>query len=219
MKTLRWLIVLSLASPVWSDVVRLKDGQRLEGQVKRSEDGWTVTGADGKVTQVAAGQVAAIEATGSAKGNEPGEAESRLQSLRAACENMTDAKAVLERYQQFTSQDRNAPVLAEAQKDVAAWTDRLGRGLVRVGAMWMTPRQRDELHARSGRMGVQAGEMIKQGRLKEAERLLDEAIAADPDSAAAAYVRGVLSYQQEQIPAGARVLRPPPPWWRSMRRR
>ena len=66
----RWSLVLvgglTLAAVppwvAWADVVQLKDGTRLEGEIKRADDGWLVTGEDGKPRFVAGSRVASIEA-------------------------------------------------------------------------------------------------------------------------------------------------------------
>lgn len=72
MKRIIGLIIVSLASPLVADVVILNSGTRLEGDIKRTPDGYVVTDASGKTTAVAASDIRSIELKRkSASTNEP----------------------------------------------------------------------------------------------------------------------------------------------------
>ena len=50
-----------MAVATWADVIRLQDGQIIEGELKRNDRGWTVLLPDGGKVEVAAEQVQRVE--------------------------------------------------------------------------------------------------------------------------------------------------------------
>ena len=189
--------LLALPGFALGDVVHLKDGSRLEGEIKRAGDEYIVTEQGGKVTHVPSEKVGSIEVKPQL-GDDA--AMGRLQSLRRAAENLPDFKQILERYKTFLDQNANTPAAIEAKADMEMWQDRQARGLIKLGDKWITPEERDALRGQSSQEAIRLHDMLKQGRLKEATPILDKALAVDPQSMSLLYLRGVLAYQQEQLP-------------------
>lgn len=187
---------LVLPSFAFGDIVRLKDGSTLEGELKRSGDGYIVTDSNGKATSVTADRVASIEIKPSGG---PQAAMARLQSLRRAADNLPDIKQIIERYESFLAQNKGTPAADAAKGDLELWKDRQAKGMVKVGDKWVTPSERDALRGKTSIVAADLHDMIKHGRLKEAGALLDKSLAIDPQSISLLYLRGVLQYQQDQI--------------------
>jgi Tfp pilus assembly protein PilF len=71
--------------------------------------------------------------------------------------------------------------------------------MVKVGAKWVTPEQRDQLVIQAGASAETARQLLKQGRTKEAQPLLADAVTIDPQNPTALYLDALVSYQQEQL--------------------
>ena len=195
---------------VRADVLHLTDGTKVEGDVKRSAEGWVVTDAKGTVTTVPESKVQSIELKSVAGGKggaatAPDVAESRLYSLRRSVENLTHLPDIIERYQRFVEQNKNNETGKAAQKELAVWVDRKNRGLVKVGQEWVTPQERAELLAQTFATVSQARQLIKDARNKEAEALLVKALQVDPTNPSIQYLRGVLKYKTNEIPAARKA--------------
>jgi Tfp pilus assembly protein PilF len=201
----RWSLVLvggltlAAVSPsvVRADVIQLKDGTRLEGEIKRADDGWLVTGEDGKPRFVAGSRVASIEAKPK---TDSATADARLASLRRAVENATDLRQIVERYRQFITQFDGTPASDKARVDLQTWQDRLEQGLVKVGDKWVTPDEKAQIQEKSFAVARDVVGMLRQGRLREATPALDKALAENPQAGALWYLKGVLHYRQDQLP-------------------
>ena len=199
------LLILLIASPAWADVVHLKDGTSVEGEIKRVSDGFFVTGADGHITHVTSDKISSIEVK---PNNTPDRAESRLQSLRRSTETLADPKQAIDRYQAFIKQNANTDAAREAEKDLEVWRDRQSKGLVRVGDKWVTTKERDAMKAQTIGAAIQIHALMKQNRLKDASAELDKALATDPQNISLLYLRGVLLYDQEKIPLARKAFEP-----------
>jgi tetratricopeptide (TPR) repeat protein len=127
------------------------------------------------------------------------EQESRLQSLRRFVENTTDLKAILDRYGRFIEQYKGTPAAAEAEKDAATWRQRLEKGMLKVGASWVTPAERDALKAQATETARRARDAMIGGFTKEAEALVRQALEQDPSNVGATYLNGLVLYQQNQV--------------------
>ena len=159
------------------DVVHLKDGTQIDGQVKKVADGWVVTTADGKNRIVAEEKVSSIEVkprTG------PDVASSRLASLRHATENATDLKSVIDRYKAFITQFDHTPAADAARAELVAWEERLDKGMVKVGDKWVTPEEKAGLQEKAAGSAKDILEMMQQGKLREAAPVLEQALAVNP---------------------------------------
>ena len=188
---------------VVADVVILKDGTRIEGEVKRTEAGWTVTSSDGKSTDVIADDVKTIE-VGGGKSSDAASA-SNLASLRRSVEALNSPAVVLERYRRFLDQNKGTSAIDDAKRDMVIWQDRLDRGLVKVGAQWVTPAQRLDMASQSTSIAKQAVDLLIQGRTNEADPVIQQALDADPRNPAALYLHGVTLYGQQQIVAARKA--------------
>jgi tetratricopeptide (TPR) repeat protein len=196
-----WILAIGIGLaplPAHAEIVRMKDGSSLEGTVKHTEDGYDVTVAGGKVIHIDAEKVKSIDIGTKVPG--AAEGESRLNSLRRSVENSTDIKSVLEKYARFIEQNKDSAVGREAARDVATWQDRLGRGLVKVGPNWVTPAERDQMLSKSVEISEQARQLMKEGRQRDAEALIQQVLDVDPNDPAALYLRGIILYRQDQLP-------------------
>src|SRR5438045_5371239 len=101
------ITILGLGLTASADVVHLKDGSRLDGDVKKGPAGYTVTMADGKVKTVSSDQVKSIELA--ATPGSPDAAKEKLASLRRSVEYLDDPKKIIARYQSFIDQNAGKP--------------------------------------------------------------------------------------------------------------
>jgi len=187
---------LAFGAAARADVVHLNDGSQIEGEIRKTEDGWVVTGADHKPTAIPADHVAFIEARPKTNVDS---ADQRLASLRHAVENTTDIKQTLARYKTFVDQNPGSSAADKARADMQLWQDRLGRGLVKLGDKWLTREEKAALVGKSDAAAGQAMKLLKQAKLHEAAPLLDQIVTDDPQNAAAWYLKGVLLYRQDQL--------------------
>ena len=198
MRYLSAIAMLLVITPLWADVVHLKDGSRLEGEVKKSGDGWAVTAPDGKVTQIPADRVQSIELV-KPKGSDADVAAQRLADLRQSADVLRDIKVIIDRYSRFIDQNGGTPAGAEARRDLALWQERLARGMTKLGNRWVTPEDQAQAQEKALKTTEEARQLVKQGRLKEAEPILQQALVEDPRGAAALFLRGVLLYKRDQF--------------------
>jgi Flp pilus assembly protein TadD len=198
-------VLLVPASRARADVIRLNDGTSIRGDIKRAVDGWYVTDpSTGKVTHVSAEVVRSIELQ--PKGDPKEVAVGRLASLRRSVEALPDIKTVITRYEQFIEQNKdNAAIVAEAKKDLAQWREREGKGMVKVGGKWVTPEERTGMQEKALAVAEQARDMLKQNKLHDADATVAQALAADPTNVSALYLRGLILYRQDQIPAARKA--------------
>ena len=189
--------ILGFALTSSADVVHLKDGSRLDGDVKKGPAGYTVKMADGTVKTVSSDQVKSIElaaAPGSADA-----AKEKLNSLRRSVEYLDDPAKIIQRYQRFIEQNANQPIELEARKDLAVWQERQTKGLVKFANKWVAPAERVQLQEKAFAQADAARKLIKAGKLAEADSTLQQALAEDPNNAAAIYLRGLLQFRQDQV--------------------
>ncbi|HSV16195.1 MAG TPA: tetratricopeptide repeat protein [Tepidisphaeraceae bacterium] len=192
------------ALPSAADVLYLKDGTKIEGDIKHSDNGWLVY-RNGKSTLVFPEQVKSIELSASPDAA-PKAAAERLASLRRSVETLNDPRDVIARYQHFIEQVKDPAAVAEAKRDMASWQDRADQNMVKVGSKWILPGERAKLSDEAMGLAEQARQLMKQGRAKEAEPLLVEATADDPQNVSALYLTALLRYQQDQLPAARKAL-------------
>jgi tetratricopeptide (TPR) repeat protein len=201
--TLAALVVLMAGFRAAGDVVHLHDGTSITGEIKKAADGWYVKDPTGKVTKVSADVVRSIEL--SARGDPKDLAAGRLASLRRSVEALPDLKMVVDRYEKFIEQNKEAPpsVVEDAKKDLAGWRDRQEKGMVRVGNKWVLPEERAAMQIRALAVVEQARDLLKQNKLRDADATVTKALEVDPTNASALYLKGLILYRQDQIP-GAR---------------
>lgn len=196
MKPLIGLLALLLAVPALADIIHLNDGTTLQGDIKRTADGWLVTDATGKVTAIPAADVKSIELK---KAASPEGAEQQLASLRRSVANLDDVKRILERYQSFIKQNAGSAAAADARKDLAQWQDRLNRKLVKAGEQWVTPDEFNQLSEKSAQAADAVRPLVAAGKITEAMGAVDKALAITPKSPQLVYLKGVLLMRQGQL--------------------
>jgi len=184
-----------LALPALADIIHLKDGSDLEGEIRKVPDGWIVVH-EGQITQVTADKVASIEVKPVVTAET---AMSRLNSLRRSVDNLSDIKQIIERYQNFISQNRDTPAAKDAAEELKIWRERQAKGLTKMGDRWVNPEERQGLLAHSADLAVQIHDMIKANQTKAASAALDQALAIDSQSPSLLYLRGVVQYHQDQF--------------------
>lgn len=190
------LIVAILSRPVQADVVLLKDGTRVEGDVKRGEGGYDVAAADGKSTHVNSSDIQSIQLGKSTGG---GSAQDKLGSLKRSVDALDDLPAIIGRYNNFIQQNKNTPAAATAEKELAVWQQRFDQHMVKVGGKWVTPEQQEQLVAQSGEVIRQAYDLIKANQLKQADPIVKRALEIDPTNPVSNYLQGLLLFRAEKI--------------------
>lgn len=188
------------AHDAFADAVVLNDGTRIEGDVKRTDSGWTVTSAEGKTTDVSADDVKTIE-MGGARPSDAAASASNLASLRRSVAVLSSPSMVLERYRRFLDQNKGTPSIDDAKRDMAVWQDRLDRGLVKVGPQWVTPEQKADMAGQANSIARQAVDLLAERRNSEADPLIQQALEADPQNPAALYLRGQMQFGEAQLPS------------------
>src|SRR5690606_3587209 len=129
------------------DVIHLRDGTRLEGTIQRTEEGYGIELADGRVLTVEARQVLRVEFQRNTPSGPAAAAEAahRFKSLRTSLESTTDPASAIQRLEQFGTQYKEAGIEADLQAELAIWRSRQERGLVKQGEQWVTPEQQAAL--------------------------------------------------------------------------
>src|SRR5258706_5415634 len=115
---------------VWADIVHLNDGSSINGDIKKAADGWFVTDTHGKVRHISTEEVRSIELA--PRGDPKEVAIGRLASLRRSVEALSDPKMIVDRYEKFIEQNKDASIAQDAKKDLAEWRDRLAQKKVKV---------------------------------------------------------------------------------------
>jgi tetratricopeptide (TPR) repeat protein len=201
MKRLALFIVLACCAPLLADVVVLKDGTRLFGDVKKGPDGYLVTQAGGKVRALNPDDVKSISPAGATTVPDASAAAAKLASLRRSVEFLDDPNKIIERYQRFIEQAAGSSVEADARKDLAMWQDRKQKGLVKFGNKWVTLQDRTALQEKSLAQADAVRKLLRAGKLAEAQSALDQALDQDPQNVTALYLRGLLQFRQDQVVA------------------
>jgi tetratricopeptide (TPR) repeat protein len=196
------LLVFACASLACGDIVHLRDGSAVEGDVKKSPGGWTVTGADGSSRRVEADDVASIELRSGASGAAATQAaDAKLYSLRRSVEMVNDPARAIERYEQFLATHAGTPAGEEAARDLVTWNHRRAHKLVRAGTEWVTPAERIAIQEKAIIAADEARRLIRAGDVEAAEAAITAALRDDPQNPAALYLRGLLHFQQNQLAA------------------
>jgi tetratricopeptide (TPR) repeat protein len=192
------------ATPVcWADIVRLNDGSTIKGDIKKSADGWFVTDAHGKVRHITTEEVRSIELA--PRGDPKEVAMGRLASLRRSVEALNDPKQIIDRYEKFIEQNKDESIAQDAKKDLAEWRERLAQKKVKVGSAWVTPEERSTMQEKALLVVDQARELLKQNKVRDADAAVTKALEADPSNVSALYLKGLIAYRQDQIPAARKA--------------
>jgi Flp pilus assembly protein TadD len=198
------LLAVLLAAPALGDVILLKDGSRVEGDLKRTPEGWSIHTADGKTRNFAADAVKSVELAPASGPSSPQNATLALTSLRRSVEALSDLKQIIDRYQRFIDTAKDPQVQADAKADLAVWMQRKAENQVKYGSRWISPDEVAGMVLQSSMLADQARELMRQTRWADAEQVLQQALGTDPHNAAALYLRGVLLYRQDKLPDARR---------------
>ena len=185
------------ACPAFADIIHMKDGGKLEGTIKRDKGGWEITDSAGKRLLVLDKEVSRIEKTSNLSAADL--AVGKLASLRRSVESAADLDQVIERYQKFIEQNKETPLAAEADRELATWKDRKAKGFVKVGNEWVSPEAHSEMLAKAAATLNEVRTMFKEGRYKEAEAQVARLLAASPDNPSALYLKAVLAHKQGEV--------------------
>ncbi len=196
-----WILMFLslLAAPSRGDIVHLTDGSTLSGQVKRDGDHWRVAREDGSSTSVAAERVQRIEIVRPPATSGPAAAQ-RLVDLRRAAAVSGDVPGMIQRYELFIKEVADDELVAQAKAELKIWQQRRDAAMSKIAGQWLTPLQRRQLAAQSAAAADELGNLLKEGRLKEAETLSRQAIEQNPNSAAAWYLRGLTLWRMDKAP-------------------
>src|SRR5436190_4220503 len=135
------VVLSSLALPAHrsrADVVVLKDGTRIEGDLERTDEGYNVSTADGRSLKVKSTQIKSVEVKAAPTAED---AQRRLESVRRSAENMSDLKLIISRYNDFLRRYGSGPQAEAARKDLAGWEDKLEKHMTKAGGKWVTPEE------------------------------------------------------------------------------
>jgi tetratricopeptide (TPR) repeat protein len=199
MKYLPAWVLLMATAVACGDVLILDDGSRVEGKAHKQGDQWIVTDSTGHETAVDPGRIKSFQLTGSASG--PAAAQDRLATLRTSVENLSDIHEIIDRYNRFIKQSGGSPLVAAAQDDLAMWQRRLDDDYKKIGGRWLTPMERQVLAGNEAQAAATIGDMIRHGQNEQAMAALNRALTDDPDDPSALYLRGILLYQNGEVPS------------------
>ncbi len=195
-----WLCIVT-AAILRADTITLKDGSSVEGDLKRDADtgGWIITTADGKVRNIPNDAVKSVQLGAATSSTSPAAAAESLASLRRSVEAVADLSQIISRYERFISLNSDPQSIAAARADLAEWQKRKDAGLVKHGNQWVTPSQVQQLETEATVLALQARDLIRQNRTKEADAAVQQALAIDPPNASAHYLQGVILFRQDKI--------------------
>ena len=142
-------------------------------------------------------QVKSLE-KGTAKPPPPA-ADAALASLRRSVAPLTDIAQIISRYNAFLERYKGTSAADSAQGDLDLWKMRQTKNMVKVGSSWITPEEQSAVLQKVVSAVDPIREMIKDGRVKEADAALTELLALDPSNVAGLYLRGVLYVKQGQL--------------------
>lgn len=189
--------LLWVAAAASADVLILTDGTRLEGTVRKTDDGYSVTDAAGAVTNVPADKVARFQLRG--ENAAPGQTDVRLASLRRSVANLADLALIIGKYESFVAQNAGTDAGEEARRELEQWRDFQARGLVKHGGEWVTTAERDRRLQESFLQVSEARMQIKQGEAEAARQTLRGMIEVNPNDVSALYLMGVLEMRADEI--------------------
>ena len=193
----KWAFLLGMTGGMaaFADVIHLKDGSKVEGDIRRADRGWEIKQANGKTITVSEDDVESIEL---AKRDTKDDPQLRLDSLRRIADGQGDIAQVITRYEKLITDLGDSPVAATAKNDLEIWKQRLAAGMVKVGGKWLDKTAVARLDERSFVGVEQAKNAMKAAKYPEAGQAVDRVLADDPDNVGALYLKGLLLAKQNQ---------------------
>ncbi|HEY7090238.1 MAG TPA: tetratricopeptide repeat protein, partial [Tepidisphaeraceae bacterium] len=121
-----------------------------------------------------------------------------LASLRRSVDALSDINQIIERYQRLIDNTKDPATKIQAQADQQTWIERRDQGLVKHGSKWVAPEEVAVMAQKATETAYEARELIRQNRNKDADQVLQQALAGDPQNPAAQYLRGVALYRLDK---------------------
>ncbi|MEM6562646.1 MAG: tetratricopeptide repeat protein, partial [Planctomycetota bacterium] len=192
------LLVLVLVGTASADVVVLRDGTELVGEIKRTRGGYDVTLADGTQRFVPDADVQTLRIGG---GEATSDVDVQLTNLRRSVEPLDDLALIIERYRDFLARHPDADA---AREELARWEQWQAEGRVRFNDDWVTP---DEQRRRATENLEAINEirgLVKSGQSKQAMRLVRERLRENPREVSSHYMLGLLQTRAGNLAAARR---------------
>lgn len=200
------IIILMAASALRADVVELRDGRQLEGELTKTSQGWVLTTTDGIKTTLSTDQIKRIEIKPrSGESVQVQVIQSRLDSLQRSVDAQSDAATVVQRYQDFIRQYGDTPVGESAREQLTLWQSRLDQKLVKQADQWVTREQAAQMRRQAGLLSQQARELLVNNQMTQASAAVESALKLEPADALALYLKGVLVYRGDDLNGARRA--------------
>ena len=161
--TLLASLSLGLLAPllVRADIVHLKDGGKVEGSIRKTDDGYDVTLPNGTVRKVTLAEVKSVELKTSTATDE---VQRRFESLKRSTDNLSDPKVAVGRYKDFIAKaPPDSPAVADAKREMAVWQERLDKKMTKPGDRWVTPADLGKIQEESLAEAIQARRLLHRG--------------------------------------------------------
>lgn len=189
--------ILAVAGSVGADSITLRDGTILGGVVRQVKDGYEITAADGKTSFVPIDSVKSIKLSNAGKTSEQ-DGKERLASLRRSVESETQIPRIIDRYKQFIEMNKGTEAATAAGKDLEQWESRKAQEMVKVGAKWMTPKERDQYLVDSAKRANEIADQIAAGDIAGAMQRVAQGLEENPANLSLAYLDGVLQLRRNR---------------------
>lgn len=194
------IILLGTAGIAAADVVELKDGTTLTGDVKREDRRWLITLQDGTVRRISADDVKSVNVSGATSRPVIEATQASLNALHRQVESTTQPSEAISKYDKFLARPSEPAIMEQAREELAVWVDRRDRKLVRIGDNWLTPEQVRESRQRIMPRIDEARQLLDEGRISRAEQIIEEVLAIDPANISAMYLKGIVHFEKRQFP-------------------
>lgn len=188
----------SLTAALSADVVVLKDGTELSGQIRRTTGGYDVVLDNGGNQFVPDADVRTLR-----MGPSSTDADVQLTNLRRSVEPVDDLALIVQRYQQFIERVGAGPVAEKATQELSQWEQYLQEGRVRFNGKWVTPQAQRALATENLEAVNDIRELIKSGKRADALVKVQERLQENAQDVSAHYLLGLLQYRGGDV-AGAR---------------
>ncbi|MGF1634862.1 MAG: hypothetical protein ACFCVE_13495 [Phycisphaerae bacterium] len=183
-------------SPAAADVVTLRDGTQLSGEVEKVPGGWRVTSEEG-VRTVASADVAGLR-FGNPDSGETDLAMQRVERLRKEVQRLDDLGEIIELYRRLAEQDLTPAAHAAVEADLTWWLGRQEVGATKYGHRWLTGEERRRLAAEQLAAAREVRRLIQASELPTARAALNRQLEQDPLDVSAHYLMGVVHLKEQR---------------------
>ena len=188
---------LCIASVSRGAVLTTTDGQRYDGDIKKTDAGWSITTAKGQVDTVPLQRVKSIEL--SSNFSSESSAAKGLDSLRRSVDFSNDLARIIDRYRQFIAQTNDPATQAAASQDMELWQVRRDAGMIKVGKTWVTSTQADQIAKDNFHAVNDIRALMKSGNLPDARQAVNKLLDQDPANISALYLLGVIEAKENNL--------------------